>query len=124
MAINYFALGQRIRSIRKKNGITQQKLSEEIPCSETFISYVENGNKRMSLDMFVCIANKLNVSADTLLFDSLVNTAKISNNEFATVLSDCTEQEKRILLYIVRLAKKTMQENKGLFTTNTAASTE
>lgn len=114
MSINYHALGQRIRSIRKKRGYTQQSLSDEIPCSPTFMSYVENGTKRMSLDMFVCVANKLNVSADVLLFDSLENTVSVSNHEFAAVLSDCSEYETRILLDIVRSAKKTMRENQRL----------
>ena len=114
MSINYNALGQRIRSIRRKRGLTQQKLSEQIPCSAPFMSYVENGTKRMSLDMFVCVANELKVSADVLLFDSLENTVSVSNHEFAAGLSDCSEYETRILLDIVRSAKKSMRENKRL----------
>ena len=114
MSINYHALGQRIRSIRRKRGLTQQKLSEQIPCSATYMSYVEYGSKRMSLDMFICVANELKVSADVLLFDSLENTVSVSNHEFAAVLSDCTEYETRILLDVVRSAKKSMRENKRL----------
>ena len=54
------------------------------------------------------------VSADVLLFDSLENTVSVSNHEFAAVLSDCSEYETRILLDIVRSAKKSMRENKRL----------
>ena len=68
----------------------------------------------MSLDMFICVANELKVSADVLLFDSLENTVSVSNHEFAAVLSDCSEYETRILLDIVRSAKKSMRENKRL----------
>ena len=114
MSTNYYALGQRIRTIRRKRGLTQQKLAEQIPCSATYMSYVENGNNRMSLDMFICVANELKVSADVLLFDSLENTVSVSNHEFAAVLSDCSEYETRILLDIVRSAKKSMRENKRL----------
>ena len=49
-----------------------------------------------------------------LLFDSLENTVSVSNHEFAAVLSDCSEYETRILLDIVRSAKKSMRENKRL----------
>lgn len=64
--------------------------------------------------MFICVANELKVSADVLLFDSLENTVSVSNHEFAAVLSDCTEYETRILLDMVRSAKKSMRENKRL----------
>ena len=112
MSINYHALGQRIKTIRRKRGLTQQKLSDQIPYSPTCISYVENGSKRLSLDMFICIANELKVSADVLLFDSLENTVSVSNHEFAAVLSDCNEYETRILLDVVRSAKNQCERTK------------
>ena len=59
-------------------------------------------------------AKVVKVSADVLLFDSLENTVSVSNHEFAAVLSDCTEYETRILLDVVRSAKKSMRENKRL----------
>ncbi len=114
MPLNYYALGKRIKTIRKKRGLTQLKLSEQIPCSAPFMSYIENGTKRMSLEMFVCVANELKVSADVLLFDSLENTVSVSNHEFAAILSDCNDYETRILLDIVKTAKKSMRENKRL----------
>ena len=51
MSINYHALGQRIKTIRRKRGLTQQKLSDQIPCSPTYISYVENGSKRLRISL-------------------------------------------------------------------------
>ncbi len=44
----------------------------------------------MSLDMFVFVANALNVSADELLQDLLGNTISVSNHEFAELVSDCS----------------------------------
>jgi hypothetical protein len=65
----------------------------------------------MSLETFVLLANALNVSADELLTDSLENTINVTNHEFAVLLSDCNNCEKRILLEIATAAKKSIRDN-------------
>ena len=114
MQLNYIALGQRIRNIRTKKGISQMVLAERIDRSAAYMSYVENGYKSCSLDTLVLVANELNVSTDDLLVDSLANTIKVSNHEFATIVSDCNEDEMRVLLDIVKQAKESMREYKYL----------
>lgn len=114
MQLNYIALGQRIRNIRTKKGISQMVLAERIDRSAAYMSYVENGYKSCSLDTLVLVANELNVSTDDLLVDSLANTIKVSNHEFATIVSDCNEYEMRVLLDIAKKAKESMREYKYL----------
>ena len=76
MTVNYISLGERIKTIRKNKKMSQSTLAERIEQSQTYISYIENGNKIMSLDTFVAIANELNISADDLLTDSLNVSSK------------------------------------------------
>ena len=114
MQINYFLLGQRIRAIRTKKGITQMELAERIDRSAAYMSYVETAYKYCSLDTLVRVANELNVSTDDLLVDSLTNTIKVSNHEFADTLADCSDYEKRVLLDIVKASKQAMREYKHL----------
>ena len=111
MALNYISIGNKIKVIRKKKGLSQSKLSEMIDRSPTYISYIESGIKSMSLDTFVLLANALNVTADELLVDSLENTIKVSNHEFTTLLADCNEYERRVLLDITATTKKALREN-------------
>jgi transcriptional regulator with XRE-family HTH domain len=59
MSLNYQAIGHRIMVIRKRNRISQLDFSERIDKSPTYVSYIENGKKRMSLETFVQIANAL-----------------------------------------------------------------
>ena len=49
MTLNKKALGNKIKFIRKKKGITQQTLAEWTDCTPTHISYCETGRKNMSL---------------------------------------------------------------------------
>lgn len=107
-------LGTRIRDIRQKRGFTQEKLAEELDCSSNFISYIERGKKGMSIDMLVNLANVLNVSADELFRDFLVNTIAVSNHQFAAITADCTTYEMRVLLDLLTATKRTLRENRRL----------
>ena len=111
MALNYISIGNKIKTVRKRKGLSQLKLSELIDRSPTYVSYIESGIKSMSLDTFVLLANALNITADDLLRDNLENTIKVSNHEFSTLLSDCNEYERRVLLDITAVTKKSIREN-------------
>jgi len=111
MTLNTKALGNKIKTIRKRKGITQQTLAELTDCTPTHISYCETGRKNMSLDTLVRIANALNVTTDELLIDSLENTVKVSNHVFAALLMDCSEYEKKVLLDILQAAKAAMRNH-------------
>ncbi len=113
MSINYIALGKRIRSARKKQGLTQLKLSEQVHCSASYLSYIENGTKCISLELLIDIANKLNISSDMLLFDCLKNTVTASNHAFTELLNDCSEYEKIILLETATALKFALRNNHG-----------
>lgn len=114
MQINYILLGQRIRAIRTKKGISQMELAERINRSAAYMSYVETAYKFCSLDTLVRVANELNVSTDDLLVDSLTNTIKVYNHKFADILADCSDYELRVLLDVVKAAKQAMREYKHL----------
>lgn len=107
-------LGHKIKAVRRKRGYTQAQLAELVDCSTPYISYIEQGHKSMSIEMFVLVANALNVSSDELLRDSLENTIAVSNHEFASLLSDCSSYETCVLLDIVRAAKRSMRDNQQI----------
>ena len=56
MALNKQAIGKHIRELRKKRNMSQDKLSELIDKSPTYMSYIECGAKNMNLETFVRIA--------------------------------------------------------------------
>ena len=111
MAVNYISIGERIRVVRKRRGLSQNVLAEKIKRSPSYVSYVEGGVRGMSLDTFLDIANVLNATADELLADNLVNTVKVSNHEFAALLSDCSEYEKKVLFDVVTATKASLRCN-------------
>ena len=116
MAVNYISVGQKIKEIRKRRGLTQAILAEEAGLSAAYISYIECGIKSLSVDALVLIANVLNATADEILRDSLENTVRVSNHEFTAILTDCSDYEKKVLYDVIVATKSSLRENKGCYT--------
>lgn len=54
-------IGMRLRALRKKKGLTQEKLAERARLHTTFIAHVESGKKSISLNSLMRISQALNV---------------------------------------------------------------
>lgn len=115
MQLNICALGKRIKIQRKKQGFSQNMLSEMIDKSPTYLSYIESGVKSMSLDTFVDLTNALNTTADHLLQDSLENTAIVTNSNLTALFLDCSTYEQKVLLDLTAAAKKTLRVNAEIY---------
>ena len=70
MEINYEALGERIRKLRKLNNMTQEYVAEKLEVSIQHISNIENASKKPSLALLVDLAELLGVRLDDLLADT------------------------------------------------------
>lgn len=112
MALDYTAIGKRIRKIRKRKGLSQITLSEMIDVSPTYLSNIEGGIKSMSLETLVRVANALQASSDELLADNLENALVATNHELSTLLSDCSTYERKVLLEVVEDMKENLRRNK------------
>jgi len=98
MGIDYEILGQRIRQCRLKSGMTQEALSGMIELSPSHYSHIESGKTKISLPTLVSIAQALNTTTDSLLYDSTPVLVDSYDKDFKDLLEDCTPNEKDILL--------------------------
>ena len=69
----YAEIGKNIRAARKQLNMSCEELAEKSRLSAKFIGNIERGEKAVSLDSFVTIANALGASADALLGSVLAN---------------------------------------------------
>lgn len=105
--LNYKLVGQRIRTIRKKRGMTQERLAELAEISPQHCSGIETGAAKVSLPALVKIANALNASMDELLLDSISAVEKPSlMKEVETVFGDATPDE----IYLMLAQAKSIKE--------------
>lgn len=78
IAVDYDKIGDKIRERRNFLKITQENLANEIDVSASFISDIENGRRKMSLETMIKISIALKTSLDYLILDNM-NSTKIKN---------------------------------------------
>ena len=73
-------IGHKIKTKRKKLGITQADLSKKLSISPTYLNLMESGKRKIDLDLLLKIANELNVNitditkkTDTNLYQNLMD---------------------------------------------------
>ena len=69
--MDYGYLGKRIRDRRKSLKLSQEKLSETVGISTSYLGQIERAERKPSLETLVNISNALGVSVDFLLADSI-----------------------------------------------------
>ena len=67
-------VGDRIKQIREKCGLTQDQLCQKANISKGFLSDVENGKRNISSQKLLEVANALGASIDYLLKGEVIET--------------------------------------------------
>lgn len=82
-------------------------IERKIDSATSSISHLENGTHSPSLKTLIKICNVLEIGIDALLCDSLsAISSSYLDKDFEKLLSDCTVQEKKLLLRILEVTKK------------------
>ena len=108
--MDYYKIGQRIRKIRKAQGLSQEELAERVDISTTHMSHIETGNTKLSLPVLVDIAATLEVRTDDLLYDDSSTTVSANLEEIAGILEQCNAREAKVLVDIVKATKISMDK--------------
>ena len=108
--MDYYKIGQQIRKLRKAQGLSQEELAEKIDISVTHMSHIETGNTKLSLPVFLDIAQVLEVSTDELLGEPEYENSSRAFSEIAAVLERCSAKEAKVIAEIVQSAKMSMDK--------------
>ena len=93
--INYKEMGKRIKQKRKELNLTQEKLSEILEISPTYISEIERGTGISSLATITKIANVLNLDLDYLIL-GLSNTN--IDKTFSNLLERIPKKDQKLFI--------------------------
>ena len=91
--MNLAEIGNRIKLCRKAKNYTQEYLAEQIEVSPHYVYEIERGNKTMSLNILIRIANTLSVSTDYILFGQQINLSAPSDR--LTIILDSLSPKER-----------------------------
>ena len=112
MTINYRKLGAKIQDYRMIQGINQDELAELAVVSRIFMSSIERGIRRPSLETFVSIVNALKVSADDILADYLTPERPSIYSVCVEIFSDCSTAEIDFLIATLQNTKQILRKYK------------
>jgi transcriptional regulator with XRE-family HTH domain len=105
-------VGSRIRSARKTLGLTQAVVAERASITSQFMSRVETGHLRASVDTYRRIADALGLTVDDLLYDNAtgIRLAKAFSKE--SILESCTAYEKKVIGETILALKEILLRNR------------
>lgn len=101
--MNYENLGKRIREERLKLNLTQEQLAEYADISTSYVGQIERGERKVTLETLVRITNKLNVSIDYLLKDSININSDNSLNQVKQLFNGKTKSHKEMAVDVIRV---------------------
>ncbi len=111
MNIDYKSIGKRIKAARKKQKLTQEKLSEMADISIPYLSNIENANTCVGLNVLLSIANALGVSMDELCCDNLNFSSNIYISSISETLKNCSVFELKIVENVVKELISSLREH-------------
>lgn len=92
--MDYKRLGKRIREERLKLKLTQAQLAESIDISDTYMGAIERGERSLTLDTLVRLVNRLGVTIDYMLADSVSDNDPNILEQFRQI-TDCQPLERK-----------------------------
>ncbi len=101
MHIDYRQIGQHIKAARKSRKQTQEWLAEKLDVSVGYISQIERGITKISLDLLAAIATALDCDISVFLKGVTVEAQSYLENEFYDQLKQLTPENKRLILKII-----------------------
>lgn len=100
--MDYKRLGQRIREERLRLHLTQAQLAEDIDISDTYMGSIERGERSLTLDTLVRLVNRLGVTVDYLLADSVADTDSNILDQFKQITDGQPMERKQLAINVLR----------------------
>lgn len=97
----YKLAGRQIRLLRNQHDITQKDFAEKINSSQNYLSDVETGKKRPSLDYYITIANFFKVSLDYIFQDSLDMKKNVIIDNVILKMSYMNHEDQKFVLRLI-----------------------
>ena len=92
MKVDYVLLGEQIKFWRQQRNLTQEQLAEKVGVTPGFISLIEIGKRRVSLESLLSLCRTLNIT----LNDFLVRNQIIQDTDYNTEFSELTVKSVRL----------------------------
>ena len=108
--MDYYDIGQRIRTLRREKKLSQEQLAEKVWISTTHMSHIENGSTKLSLPVLVDLAAALDVSVNELLAGQNSKCRRAGYEQGKELLNGCSEKQLRIITEVIKSTKAALDK--------------
>ncbi len=112
MDINYTAIGKRIYLWRKRKNLTQEQLALLVDREPSYLSRIEHGNQKPSLDTLLRISYALDLDINNLLSDAPKLPSLALNREIELLLDGCSDYETSVLIQNAQALKNILNSTR------------
>ena len=102
----YTEIGKNIQAVRTQKKMSRETLAELSGLSANFIGNIERGEKAVSLESFISIANALCVSADVLLGDILNNGYQVKSSILCERINSLSPKKRALVQGLLEVLLK------------------
>lgn len=95
-------IGIRIKELRRKRGLSQEQLSEKAEITPNYLSRVERGTENPTLDMFIRLANALEVEMWEMFDFGHRGSRRDLKSLLNKIAGDANEEQLRFMVKVLR----------------------
>lgn len=103
MNIDYKLIGERVKLERKKRNMTQETLAERLDVSIGYVSQVERGITKISLDLLGAISEILCCDIASLVTGCVISTNNYLYGEMTEAVLSLSGRKRKLLLEFAKL---------------------
>ena len=103
MKVDYKLIGKRIKDIRMQQEITQEQLSEFADITSGYLSKIETGIGKPSLEVLISISYSLGVSLDDIVYaNTRMENFGIVKRSILKTIDECTASEQELICHMIQ----------------------
>lgn len=106
MNVDYKLIGERIKRARKAKEMTQEILAERLDVSIGYISQVERGITKISLDLLGAISSVLECDIASLVSESAVNSIDYMESELIGEIRKLDDKKRKYILKVIKITNE------------------
>lgn len=103
--------GKILRKFRKKSGLTQEQLAEQLGISLKYISRIENGNNGIKTQTLIKYMNILKITPNTLYKEFITDSQTKKNIELTEKICSLSEEKKVFITSVIDLLNDMVKTN-------------
>ena len=104
--VDYKLIGKRIKLYRTKQGLTHEQVAERIDITTVYLSKIENGHAKPTLDLFASICGAIGCELPSLFCDTTPDSKSYQCEKVLELFRACAPEVKPIALTLLEELSK------------------